>query len=56
MKVWCIMVSRSTHSFFHPNVVSLTSATILKGASQTITVANGKYVVCSDIMEVGLVF
>ena len=48
--------SRAIHSFVYPSVVPSTSATTLKGALLTVTMANGKQVVCSDITEVDLVF
>ena len=48
--------SGATHSFVHPNVVSLMSAMMLKGALLTITVAYGNEVECCEIAELDLVF
>ena len=48
--------SGATHSFVHPSVVSSTSATTSKGVLLTVTVANGKQIVCNDVTEVDLVF
>ena len=56
VKVQCMLDSRATHSFVHPNVVCLTSATMLNGALLTVTVANGKQVDCSEVMELEFTF
>ena len=50
------MDSGATHSFVHPSVVCLTSATTLKGAILTVTVANGRQVECCEVMELELMF
>ena len=56
MKVWCTLDSGAAHSFVHPSVVCSMSATVAKGALLIVTVANGKSVVCSEIVEVDLAF
>ena len=48
--------SVSTHNFIHPSVVCSTSATTLKGALLTVTVANRKWAECREIMELELSF
>ena len=47
--------SGATHSFVHPSVVCLMSATMSKGALLTVTVANENKVECSEVTELELI-
>ena len=56
VKVRYMLDSGATHSFVHPSVVCLTSATMSKGALLTLTVANGKQVEFHEATELELMF
>ena len=48
--------SSTMHSFVHPRFAKSIGLEPLQGAALTVTIANGKQVLCNDVVELDLTF